>query len=112
MNLFKMNKLYLAIISSLIIMPLFYSYAITPEQIIKLKKAGVSNKIIQIMLEQEEAGIKISKDKQGNIYIIYSSKPPQDTKIDTKEKEKIEKAWEILKGSIIDTRQHYNPMKE
>ena len=30
------------------------SYALTPQQVIDLKKAGVSDKTIQIMIEQEE----------------------------------------------------------
>ena len=57
------------------------SYALTPQQVIDLKKAGVSDKTIQIMIEQEEKakdpyatmGTKEIKDKDGNTVTIYTT---------------------------------------
>ena len=58
-----------------------FSYALTPQQVIDLKKAGVSDKTIQMMIEQEEKaknpyatmGTKEIKDKDGNTVIIYTT---------------------------------------
>ncbi len=83
-----------------------YSYAITPEQIIELKKAGVSDETIQIMLEQEKEGTRVINDGQGNVYIIYSTgKSVRKGRADIKEEEKIERAWKMLDNIIIDKRQ-------
>ncbi len=82
-----------------------YSYAITPEQVIELKKAGVSDETIQIMLEQEKEGTRVITDGQGNEYIIYSTgKSVQKEKADIKEEEKTERAWKMLENIIIDNR--------
>ena len=82
-----------------------YSYAITPEQVIELKKAGVSDETIQIMLEQEKEGTRVIDDGQGNVYIIYSTgKSVRKGRADIKEEEKIERAWKMLENIIIDRR--------
>ena len=82
-----------------------YSYAITPKQIVELKKAGVSDEIIRIILEQDKLGTKVIKDKQGDVYIIYSTgNSVRKEKLDIKEEEKTKKAWEMLKNIIIDIR--------
>jgi len=84
---------------------LSYSYAITPEQVIALKKAGVSDKTIQIMLEQEKEHTKVVKDGEGNVYIIYSTgQPKQEDRTNITEEEKLEKAWKLLENIIIDKR--------
>jgi hypothetical protein len=46
----------------LIIMCPVISYALTPQQVVELKKAGVSDKTIQMMIEQEEK----AKDPYGH----------------------------------------------
>jgi hypothetical protein len=89
-------------------------YALTPDQIIKLKKAGVSDKTIQMMLEQErdarqenpsdQIGVREVKDKEGNVVTIYStgrltSESPSDP-----EQAKVEKAWKMLQNMIINNR--------
>jgi len=87
----------------MIILP--YCYAITPEQIIELKKAGVSDETIQIMLEQEKEGTRVINDGQGNVYIIYSTgKSARKERADITEEEKIERAWKMLENIIIDKR--------
>lgn len=82
-------------------------YALTPQQVIDLKKAGVSDKTIQMMIEQEEKakdpyatmGTKEIKDKDGNTVIIYTTGKSADS--DDEEAKKVEKAWEILRNITI-----------
>ena len=82
-------------------------YALTPQQVIDLKKAGVSDKTIQMMIEQEEKakdpyatmGTKEIKDKDGNTVIIYTTGKSSDP--DDEEVEKVEKAWEMLRNITI-----------
>ena len=82
-----------------------YSYAITPKEIIELKKAGVSDGTIQMMLEEEKEGTRIIKDRQGNVYIIYSTgNSLRKEKGDIKEEEKVKRAWKMLENIIIDRR--------
>ncbi|NIA11264.1 MAG: hypothetical protein GWP10_16460 [Nitrospiraceae bacterium] len=100
-----MKNLYFVIIFFISIITISYSYAITPEQIIKLKKAGVSDKTIQMMLKQEKKAAHIVKDQQGNVYIIYSTgESEQKSKPDIEEEEKTKKAWKMLEDTIIDIR--------
>jgi len=83
------------------------SYALTPQQVIDLKKAGVSDKTIQIMIEQEEKakdpyatmGTKEIKDKDGNTVTIYTTGKSADS--DDEEAKKVEKAWEMLRNITI-----------
>jgi len=81
-------------------------FALTVEQIIKLKKAGVSDKTIQIMLKQErKSPLKIKDDKE-NEHIIYSTDiSSHPNKPDSAEEEKVRRAWKMLENIIIDTRQ-------
>jgi hypothetical protein len=89
-------------------------HALTSEQIIKLKKAGVSDKTIQMMIEQERdarqenpsdlIGVREVKDKEGNVVTIYSTgRPTKESPGDT-EDVKVEKAWKMLQNMIIDNR--------
>ncbi|MDD5170282.1 MAG: hypothetical protein PHN75_15805 [Syntrophales bacterium] len=86
--------------------------ALSTEEVMALKKAGVSDKTIQIMIQQEMAardnpqngpGVREIKDKDGNAVVIYSSgSRPRD--LDKAEKEKLDKAWDMLQHVIIDGR--------
>jgi hypothetical protein len=83
------------------------SHALTPQQVVELKKGGVSDKTIQMMIEQEEKakdpyatmGTKEIKDKDGNTVIIYTTGKSAD--IDDEEAKKVEKAWEMLRNITI-----------
>jgi hypothetical protein len=86
--------------------------ALTPEQVLALKKAGVSDQTIQLMLQQEtavredppnDAGTREIKDKDGHAVIIYSagSRPRH---LDAAEQEKLDQAWQMLRQIIIDGR--------
>ena len=83
------------------------SYALTPQQVIDLKKSGVSDKTIQMMIEQEEKakepyatmGTKEIKDKDGNTVIICTTGKSSDP--DDDEAKKVENAWEMLRNITI-----------
>lgn len=91
-----------------------YSYALTPEQVIQLKKAGVSDETIQIMLKQEKdakeanpydkMGVREVKDSDGNTVMIYSTGRSTTKDARTNEDEQVEKAWKMLQHMIIDNR--------
>jgi hypothetical protein len=99
--------IYLLSLFILVFMCPIFSYALTPQQVIDLKKAGVSEKTIQLMIEQEERakdpyatmGMKEIKDKDGNTVTIYTTGKSADT--DTEEAKKVEKAWEMLRNMTI-----------
>lgn len=89
-------------------------YALTPDQIISLRKAGVSDKTIQMMLQQEKdarqenpsdsIGVREVKDREGNVVTIYSTgRPTKEVPGDTEEV-KVDKAWKMLQNMIIDNR--------
>jgi len=88
------------------------AWALTPEQVIALKNAGVSDQTIQLMIRQEQeaaagnadfSGRKEIKDKDGKTVIIYSTGRPTGNN-QAKEEKQTEKAWEMLDKIIIDTR--------
>lgn len=86
--------------------------ALSPEQVIALKKAGVEDQTIQMMIRQEAAaknqhetgaGIREIKDQNGNITVIYSP-GARPRELDEAEQKKLDKAWEMLQHVIIDGR--------
>jgi hypothetical protein len=89
------------------------AWALTPEQVIALKNAGVSDQTIQLMIRQEQdalagnpadfSGRKEIKDKDGKTAVIYSTGRPAGNN-QAKEEKQTEKAWEMLNNIIIDTR--------
>lgn len=89
------------------------SHSLTPEQVIQLKKAGVEDKTIQLMISQEIAkenrdpydtmGTKEIKDANGNAVIIYSTGRPHGGTLDREEQEKVDRAWEMLQNMTIET---------
>jgi hypothetical protein len=91
-------------------------YALTTDEVIKLKKAGVSDETIRTMIEQERAakernpsdqiGVREVKDAEGNTSVIYSTGAPIAPTQGGSEQEKVEKAWKMLQNQnmIIDNR--------
>jgi hypothetical protein len=91
-------------------------YALTTDEVIKLKKAGVSDETIRTMIEQEKAGgqpnpsdqigVREVKDAEGNTSVIYSTGAPTAPTQGGSEQEKVEKAWKMLQNQnmIIDNR--------
>jgi hypothetical protein len=90
--------------------------ALTAEEVIKLKKAGVSEETIRLMIEQERAGrqanpsdqigVREVKDADGNTSVIYSTGKPTAPAQNESEQEKVDKAWKMLQNQnvIIDDR--------
>jgi len=87
--------------------------ALTPDQVLALRKARVSDRTIQLMIEQERdakqnpydtMGTKEITDSAGNRCIIYSTGKSDQT-WEASEKEKVDKAWQMLQSVIIDGRQ-------
>ncbi len=85
---------------------------LTPDQVLKLKKAGVSDRTIQLMIEQEREakespydtmGVREIRDKSGKTVVVHST---GRSKIDPGEEERkrVEKAWEILRNIVVDDR--------
>ena len=84
------------------------SYSLTPEQVIQLKKAGVDEKTIRLMIAQEVAGksqnpydtmgTKEIKNQNGNSTIIYSTGMPDGGGVDLEEQEKLDQAWKMLQN--------------
>jgi len=94
-----------------ILLSALLSFALTPQQVIDLKKAGISDQTIQLMLKQEEAakdpyakmGTREIKDKDGNTVIIYST-GKDDSSADDEETKNVERAWEMLRNLNIKIR--------
>ncbi|MDD5153101.1 MAG: hypothetical protein RDU59_09705 [Thermodesulfobacteriota bacterium] len=96
------------------------AFALTTEEIIKLKKAGVSDETIQLLIktEYEErerhrrydpgrmVGSKEITLPDGRKQIIYYSvtDPVEAERQRKEEEEKLEKSWDVLKHLIIDQR--------
>ena len=87
--------------------------ALTVEDIIKLKKAGVSEETIQMLIlhppsgPDRTMGTWVVKDPHGKEVIIYTTgMGTTDGEEDQEmtEEEKRKKSWEMLKNLIIDGR--------
>ena len=108
------NVFYSVFLIFSIILIAFYLYALTVDEVIRLKEAGVEDKTIQMLIEQERMtqgetkglGVKEIEKPGGGKDIIYYSITPDRGEINNQqeEKEKIEKSWEMLKNIIIDDR--------
>ncbi len=97
-------------------MSVTWAYALTTDEVIKLKKAGVSEKTIQTMIEQERAGkqgnpsdqigTREVRDAEGNTSVIYSTGAPTAPTQNQSEQQKVEEAWKMLQNQnmIIDNR--------
>ena len=93
-----------------------WAHALTTDEVIKLKKAGVSDETIRTMIEQErdakernpsdQIGVREVKDAEGNTSVIYSTGAPTAPTQGGSEQEKVEKVWKMLQNQnmIIDNR--------
>lgn len=110
-----MFRLYcLVILISFFFFPVVSLDALSVEDIIRLKEAGVDDRTIQMLIQQEKTiegdsrglGVKeIKRDEGGSDKIYYSIITPEEDEISVREeREKLEKSWEMLKNVIIDER--------
>lgn len=93
------------------------SFSLSVEEVITLKKAGVSDETIQLMIQQEMMNNKLSDpyknmgvrkivEPDGKSATIYSTGEidDRDNYEEESEREKREKAWDMLNNIIIDSR--------
>jgi len=84
--------------------------ALTAEEVLKLKQAGVSDATIQRMLEQERArggagGGPVRETDEAVTYGAGQNVPEKARQHEQRERWKEEKSMEMLKGVILDQRQ-------
>ena len=89
-------------------------HALSVDEIIKLKQAGVEDRTIQLIIELEKSnregkeglGVKeIPRPDGGKDRVYYSvTTPEEERQLKEEEKEKLERALEILQNIIIDER--------
>ena len=89
-------------------------HALTVDEILKLKQAGVEDRTIQMLIEREKArregtggvGVEVTTRPDGGKEVNYYSVPAseEERKAQQEEEEKMEKAMEILRNIIIDDR--------
>lgn len=106
----------IAVTMMIIALSVTWAHALTTDEVIKLKKAGVSDETLRTMIEQERAarernpsdqiGVREVKDAEGNTSVIYSTGAPTAPTQGGSEQEKVEKAWKMLQNQnmIIDNR--------
>ncbi len=90
------------------------AWALSPEEVIRLKKAGVSDAVIQKMLEQEKQGRTSQpayQENQGEVVYRAGGDVQQEMQRNEEhERWKEEKSLDALKGVVIDTRS--NPPRQ
>ena len=89
-------------------------HALTVDEIIKLKQAGVEDRTIQLLIEKEKAeregtsglGVKETVRPDGGKDVTYFSvtTPEEERRVQQEEQQKMENAMEILRNIIIDDR--------
>lgn len=80
-------------------------FALTPEQVIMLREAGVEEAVIHRIIQDSRSGVGEVEDESGNRYIRYSTgKSRKGDFTDAGEAEKVERAWEMLRNMVIDAR--------
>ena len=92
----------------IIVLHAIWAHALTTEEVIKLKKAGVSDETIRLMIQQgsnpaDQMGTREVKDADGNTSINYSTgAPPRQNS----QQQQVDEAWKMLQNQnvIIDKR--------
>jgi hypothetical protein len=88
-------------------------FALTTEEVLKLKKAGVSEETIRMMIQQEKDGKRPATDREmgrrevregDKVTVEYST--GRNTTSDNAEtqQQQIDRAWEMLRDLRIDSR--------
>ena len=98
----------LGLVSLLLAMMTAASWALTADEVIRLKKAGVSDATIEKMLEQERAGGSsqgpVTENKDEIIYKAGENVKSDMQRNREHERWKEEKSMDALQGVIIDKR--------
>ncbi len=96
--------------SLILISPVDQARCLTVQEIVSLKKAGVSDETIQLIIQQEndakvhhEADVREVEDEKGERSTIYTTGGDDETRERRfMEQEKQDRAWEMLRNTIID----------
>jgi DNA-binding transcriptional MerR regulator len=98
----------------LVAFPSDQACCLTADEIAYLKKAGVSEETIRLMIEEEnrqrphsETGVWEVEDEKGRpstIYRVGGDEGNEERK--RAEQEKVEQAWEMLRNLVIDAREN------
>ena len=97
-----------AVVMMIIALGASSAVALTAEEVVKLKKAGVSDETIRLMIQQgnnpaDQMGTREVKDADGNTSINYSTgAPPRQNS----QQQQVDEAWKMLQNQnvIIDKR--------
>lgn len=113
----KKTPLALAICFLIMVIP-FPASALTVDEVLYLKQNGVSDETIQLMIQQEmqherlsdpnkNIGVHKIVEPDGKSTTIYSTgqNEHRDDYVEESEREKRDKAWEMLHNIVIDTRE-------
>jgi len=80
--------------------------ALTADEVIALKKQGVSDRTIELMIQsgrerqrQADESIKIAEDSTGT---TYATGKPSATPLSREEQLNVERAWEMLKNLTLE----------
>ena len=87
------------------------AWALTPEEVVRLKKAGVGEETIRLMLEQERQGGGAPMAQEGDqvIYRAGSGSAADAQRHQQHEAWKEKQSLEALKGMVIDQRSQPAP---
>ena len=112
----KRYRVNLFIVTMIFFLPCV-SFSLTVDEVIKLKKAGVSDETIQLMIQHKMMSEKLSdpyknigvrkvKEPDGSSATVYSTGEIKDRGDYEEESErgKREKAWDMLDNLVIDGR--------
>jgi hypothetical protein len=88
--------------------------ALTAQEVLALKKAGVGDETIRMMMQQEKDGKKPApdnaigkreiRDGQGDVSIEYSTGSNAPAAGTDTQQQQADKAWDMLRHLIVDTR--------
>ena len=95
-------------------------FALTTEEVLKLKKAGVSEETIRMMIQQEKDGKRPATDREmgrrecgasclsvregDKVIVEYSTGRNASSENADTQQQQVDRAWEMLRGLRIDSR--------
>jgi len=89
-------------------------FALTAQEVLALKKAGVGDETIRMMMQQEKDGKKPApgnamgkreiRDGKGDVSIEYSTGSSAPSAGADTQQQQVDKAWEMLRHLIVDPR--------
>lgn len=89
-------------------------FALTAEEVLALKKADVGDETIRMMMQQEKDGQRPAtgnamgrreiRNSQGDVSVEYSTGRSASSAGTDSQQQQVDKAWEMLRHLIVDTR--------